>query len=87
MSLASEFLRAGVAAGLVIAGDAGVEKTWLALREEKGKREPVAGEGDGGCSSSGLGGAEWRTGDGERRPGNAERSLDALDMRLVGRGA
>ena len=88
IGLPSEFLREGPSTGLLlIGGDAGAEdRTWLGLRderEEKGKRElELAGEGDGGCSSSGVEGVELRTGDGERRPGNAERKL--FEGRLVG---
>lgn len=61
-----------------------VENDWLGRREEKGKRpDGLAGEGEGGCSNCGVGGLEgFRTGEGERRMGNAERKL--LEGRLDG---
>lgn len=92
--LGSEFLREGESAGLPRCGVAGAEaeKTWLALRAEKGKRadedDPAEGgrTGDDGCSCSGVEGVELRAGEGERRAGRADRNrLD--DGRLVGDGA
>lgn len=88
----SEFLREGVSAGLPRCGVAGAdaEKTWLALREEKGKRPDDDEPAEEGCmgegtSCSGVVGHDERTGEGERRAGRAERK--PFDGRLVGDGA
>lgn len=91
--LGSEFLREGESVGLPMCGVLGAEagNTWLALREEKGKRleddDPADGDstGEAGCSWSGVGGQEMRTGEGERRAGRAERKRP--DGRLEGDGA